>query len=218
MNLAVISGNGWLQHQGAVHELLVRLAATKSTDAIMLDFDVISREVTQINVAGNQLDGTSTSALTGYVPFAKWMKDARLAEDVIDTNAILSTATMIPAENIVIIDARNYGLELILSALEKARLAWYPLDTWHPTFALIADDVYLLRLLPVLASTFYSQPQVLSDRETRLIVKALMRRAFIYRWFGSSGGRTAQAIGNIVNGINASIDNLIDYINDAPKS
>ncbi len=194
MNLAVISGNGWLHHQNAVHALLLRLAATKSTDAIVLDFDVISREVIQINAAGNQLDEMSTSALTGYVPFAKWMKDSRLAEDVIDTNAILSTATMIPAENIVIIDARNYGLELILSALEKARLAWYPLDTWHPTFAVIADDVYLLRLLPVLASTFYSQPQVLSERETRLIVKALMRRAFIYRWFGPRGGRTIEAI------------------------
>lgn len=218
MNLSVISGNGWLHYQNAVHALLLRLAATKSTVAIVLDFDVISREVIQINAAGNQVDEMSTSALTGYVPFAKWMKDARLAEDVIDTNAILSTATMIPAENIVIIDARNYGLELILSALEKARLAWYPLDTWHPTFALIADDVYLLQLLPVLANTFYSQPQVLSERETRLIVKTLMRRAFIYRWFGPSGGRTAQAIGKIINGINVSIDNLIDYLNDAPKS
>ncbi|MEI8210321.1 MAG: hypothetical protein WCG16_14010 [Methylococcales bacterium] len=194
MNLAVISGNGWLQHQSAVHALLERLAATKSTDAILLDFDAISREVTQANAAGNQAYGTSTSALTGYVPFAKWMKDARLAEDVIDTNAILSTATMIPAENIVIIDAHNYGLELILAALEKARLAWYPLDTWHPTFAVIADDVCLLRLLPVLANTFYSQPQVLSDRETRLIVKAMMRRASIYRWFGPRGGRTIEAI------------------------
>lgn len=218
MNLAVISGNGWLQHQGAVHALLLRLAATKSTDAILLDFDVISREATRADAGGIQADGASASASLGYVPFAKWMKDSRLAEDVIDTNAILSTATMIPAENIVIIDARFYGLELILSALEKARLAWYPLDTWHPTFAVIADDVYLLQLLPKLASTFYSQPQVLSDRETRLIVKALMHRAFIYRWFGPSGGRTAQAIGKIVNGINASIDNLIDYINDAPKS
>jgi hypothetical protein len=218
MNLAVISGNGWLHHQSEVHALLLRLAATKSTDAILLDFDVISREVSQINATGNQVDEVSTSTLIGYVPFAKWMKDSRLAEDVIDTNAILSTAVMIPEENIVIIDARNYGLDLILSALEKARLAWYPLDSWHPTFTVIADDVYLLQLLPKLANTFYSQPQVLSDRETRLIVKALMRRAFIYRWFGPSGGRTAQAIGNIVNGINASIDNLIDYINDAPKS
>jgi len=218
MNLAVISGHGWGQYQNATYALLLRFATTKSTDAILLDFDTISREALRANVTENQNNEAITSELNGYVAFATWMKDARLAEDVIDTNAILSTAIMIPAESIVIIDARNYGLELILLALQKARLAWYDLDTWHPTFAVIADDVYLLKLLPVLADTFYSQPQILSDRETRLLVKAMMRRAFIYRWFGPSGGRTVQAIKKIINGINYSIDKLVDYINNAPKS
>lgn len=218
MNLAAISGIGWMQHQGAAHALLLRLAATKSTATILLDFETISRETMLADTGEIQANGVSVSASPGYVPFEKWMKDARLADDVIDTHAILSTAKMIPAENIIIIDARNYGLELILLALEKARLAWYPLDTWHPTFGVICDDVYLLRLLPVLANTFYSQPQVLTDRETRLIVKALMRRAFVYRWFGSGAGRVARTISKIVERIKVSQDKLSDYIKDAPKS
>jgi hypothetical protein len=218
MNLAAISGTGWMQHQAAAQALLSRLAATKSTDTIMLDFETISREATRADAEGIQAKGASASGLPGYVSFAKWMKDARLADDVIDTHAILSAAMMIPVEHIVIIDARNYDFELIQLAFEKVRLAWYPLDTWHPTFAVISDDVHLLRLLVALARTFYSQPQVLSERETRLIVKALMRRAFVYRWFGAGAGRIAHSVSKIFERIKAFQDKLSDYINDAPKS
>jgi hypothetical protein len=218
MNLAAISGGGWMQYQEAAHALLFRLAATRSTDTVLLDFDTIRREAMMGRVDGSQAERVMASHLPGYVPFATWMKDARLADDVIDTHAILRTALMIAPENIVIIDARNYDLEPILMALEKVRLAWFPLDTWHPTFAVISDDVYSLRLLTALARTFYLQPQVLSERETRLIVRGLMRRALVYRWFGPGTGRLTRVGSKMLGGFKAYLDKLSDSIHGAPKS
>lgn len=218
MNLAAISGEGWTQYQGAVQALLLRLAATNSADTVLLDFDTIRREATMGRADGSQSDRVIASDFPGYVPFATWMKDARLADDVIDKHAILRTALMIPPESIVIIDARNYDLEPILLALEKVRRAWFPLDIWHPTFAVISDDVYSLRLLTALASTFYIQPQILSERETRLIVRGLMRRALVYRLFGPGAGRIARFGSKMLVAFKDYLDKLSDSINSAPKS
>lgn len=218
MNLAAISGDGWVQHQAAVQALLFRLAATNNADTVLLDFDTIRREALRARAESSQAARAIAPDLPGYVPFSTWMKDARLADDVIDTHAILRTALMIAPEEIVIIDARNYDLEPILLALEKVRLAWFPLDTWHPTFALITDDVYALQLLTALSRTFYLQPQVLSERETRLIVRGLMRRALVYRWFGSGTGRLTRFGSRMLGEFKAYLDKWSDSIHGAPKS
>lgn len=177
MNLAVVSATGWTRHQDGARTLLARLAAQGGDETVMLDADTIARE------------GPGAHGLTCVIDFSDWIKDGRLAQEAINPQAILSAAHATPVEAIVLVDARNYSVELIAQALAKARLAWYPLERWHPVFALVSDDVNLLRVLALLASTFYSQPQVLSEREVRLIVRAMMRRAFIYRWFGARAGR-----------------------------
>jgi hypothetical protein len=210
MNLVVISGSGWTQHQGAVQVLLARLAATGSTDTILVDHEAIRREAVASEVP-------EACAWPGLVQFSAWMKDARLAEESINPMAILSSARLIPSDQVVVIDARNYSLDLIAAALKKARLAWYPLDQWHPTFGVVTDDVNLLRLLPALAATFYSQPQVLTERESKLIVRGIMRRAFIYRWFGSRAGRMARWLGKLAGRANAVQDRLSYLITNAPK-
>jgi hypothetical protein len=169
------------------------MANTKNTDTILLDYDTINRESQPSPSLDFQTTTRDTLRSITYLLFEKWMKDTRIAHDCIDANAILVTARKILPENIVIIDARNYNIELIQSALEKARYAWYPLDQWHPTFALIADDIYLLRLLPILANTFYIQPQIISNNEFKKNVKGFMGIATIYRLFGLKGGRFANS-------------------------
>jgi hypothetical protein len=119
---------------------------------------------------------------------------------------------------LVVVDARHYTFELVASALQKARTAWYPLDHWHPTFAIVADDINLLRMLQTLAATFYSQPQVLTEREVKLIVRAVMRRAFIYRWFGARAGRTARWLEKLAVRAKATQERMGDLITGAPRN
>ena len=199
MNLAIISGKGWYIHPGAVKTLLLRMAATNNSDTLLLDFDTIKRESNLFPAIISHNNLSVGLEKFCYILFNKWIKDTRIVNDSIDANAILEIAREIPSDKIVVIDARNYDIELIQSALEVARYAWYPLDQWHPTLALVADDMYLLRLLPKLANTFYIQPQILSDQESKLIVKKIMRNAFIYRWFGLKGGRFDRLVSNLLD-------------------
>lgn len=188
MNLVAISGSGWSDSPAAGHSLLARIALAAGDDTILLDRETLRREAKMLS----QKDAEQASGVCidqSIVSFGQWMKDARLAEDIINPVAIQETARVTPCGHVIVIDARHYRLELIVMALEQARVAWYPLDEWHPTFAVICDDAILLRTLQMLAPTFYSQPQVLTARETRIIVRSVMHRAFIYRWFGARAGR-----------------------------
>jgi hypothetical protein len=206
MNLAIVSGMGWTLHRGAAETLLNRLAAGSAADTVLLDLDAVARETPGAGQPSPHV-----------IPFAQWMKDARLAQEAINPEAILASAGAVPPERIVLVDARNYSIELIADALAKARVAWYPLERWHPLFALVADDINLLRLMPLLAATFYSQPQVLTEREVRQIVRALMRRAFICRWFGARAGRSLRWLERVLGALRGVHERLSDAIHNAPK-
>ncbi len=212
MNLVVISGSAWTEYQGAAQALLARVALAGHTDTLLLDYDTVRREA-----AGAPAPAPAVQ-WPGLVPFAHWMKDARLADEQINPQAILSTAQQIGSEHMVVLDARHYGAPLIEAALAKARLAWYPLDQWHPTFALVCDDAWLLRLVSVLATTFYSQPQVLSERETRLLVRAVMRRAFVYRWMGARVGRFSRSLSRLLERYKAAQDRLGERMSAGPRA
>jgi hypothetical protein len=210
MNLVAISGSGWSDSPAAGHALLARIAQSGGDDTILLDRETIRREALML---GHDAD-TSYLADQRLVPFDTWMKDSRLAEDSINSVAIQETARLIAPHHTVVIDARHYSLQLIGSALRQARIAWYPLDQWHPTFALICDDAVLLPTLQTLAPTFYSQPQVLTSREVKVIVQGLMRRAFVYRWFGARAGRVVRWIENSARHARATRERLSFLVGD----
>jgi hypothetical protein len=182
MNLVAISGSGWSDSAAAGQALLARIAQAGGDDTILLDRDTIRREASMIERSSDTAAQAGTHQC--IVPFDTWMKDSRVADDCINSVAIQETARTIAPQYTVVIDARNYSLQLIADALRQARIAWYPIDQWHPTFALVCDDAMLLRVLQLLAPTFYSQPQVLTSREVKVIVRRVMSRAKVYRYFG----------------------------------
>lgn len=212
MNLAVISGTGWTQYPAAAQWLVQRFAAAGGCETVLLDLPAIERE------AAANPDLPQASAWPGLISFNSWVKDPRLAVESINAQAVLSTARSIPSTEIVVIDARHYSLDLIVAALMKARQAWFPLDDWHPAFAVVADDVHQLRLMSALAATFYSQPQVLTERETTLVVRSVMRRAAISRLLGNRAGRFANVIRRMLTRIKLTQEKVDDLLRAAPKN
>jgi hypothetical protein len=211
MNLAVISGTGWSHHRAAAEALLRRFAAAGGAQTILLDLDTIVREAASDRPAATSIDWP------GLVPFDSWVKDHRLAEEAINPQAVLSTARAISTEHLVVVDARHFGMGLVADALLAARIAWFPLDDWHPVFAIVTDDVNALRTLQLLAGTFYCQPQVLTARETTMQVRGVMRRALVQRWLGQSAGRFAGWMERAISRAKLTQEKVSDMLISAPK-
>jgi hypothetical protein len=183
MNIVLVSGRGWQLHPSTVENLLVRLSVNANADAVLFDLESVIREsLTESQYHNTVIFHGETPVVA--ISFTEWIKDPTMSEDSINTSAILNAPARVPTDHIIIVDARNHRLDLLASALEYVRLAWYPLDAWHPVFALVADDRILLDLLPILSHTFYLQPEVITPVEARVIARAILRRAFFYRLFG----------------------------------
>ena len=121
--------------------------------------------------------------------FSDWVTVGLADGGVLDLHAIRTAANRIPSDHIVLIDASSHRPALLTAALAHLRHAWFHLDTWHPAFVVVIDDVHLLEQSEPLSQTFYCQPQLLTEVETNRLVRQMVRRAWIYRWFGPGVAR-----------------------------
>lgn len=181
MRLAVVAASRWYGKRQAAVSLLARLAVESTHTCVVIDGDCIDREA--------RAPVASPSLALSEIAFSDWLKPGAVEDSVIDAHRIRRAPASLPIERGVLIDAAGHRQDLIVAALRECRAAWYPLDEWHPAFAVVCDDIALLPLADALASTFYCQPANLSAAEVRRLVADHQARAFVFRWFGYSTGR-----------------------------
>ncbi len=181
MRLMVVSALRWRTHPAAVQSLVARLIGAESYTCVVLDALAIERET----VAACQNGFPPCS----HIAFADWLKPGAMEDSVIDAHLIREAPAGLPIDRPIVLDCSGHRAELIVAALRECRYAWYPLDQWHPAFALVCDDIALLPMADALANTFYCQPVNLGDRNLRNLVNDHFARAFVFRWFGYTTGR-----------------------------
>lgn len=178
-----ISAYGWDVHPGAALNLISRVIEFAPEAMLIVDASAVDREAILF-------PNTSELVLPAhYVDFHSWLKEGFEEDGILDVHAINQCAQSLSADRPVIIDVRGRRLDLIRNALTLVRFAWFPLDDWHPAFVLICDDLDLTAISSVLATTFYCQPRVLTERQLSLRIKNIMRNASTQRWLGPGAGR-----------------------------
>ena len=101
---------------------------------------------------------------------------------------IRSQAGKLPADIIVLLDARHHEANVISAVLHEITLAWFPLTPWQPAFALIVDDFESQRFVNELFATFYIQPLSTMKQNIQTDVRALRRKILTLRWLGLGRG------------------------------
>lgn len=194
MNLVALSESGYSWNNSAALSVVQRISNECESDAIVVDFQTVKREIAR--GAENVEPGSME-----VIPFGSWLKDGHVSDDIVNSHAIRVSAGKIPAQKIIVVDASAYSFDLISSALEQARHAWYPLEKWHPTFAIICEESKLNRLIDIMANTFYVQPKILTIKEAKSLTSQMMVQAFVTRWFGLRVGKLRTKITNMINAI-----------------
>ncbi|TDV11127.1 hypothetical protein [Paraburkholderia caballeronis] len=178
-----ISAHGWQEHPGAACNLVLRAIETGFDAVLVVDASAVEREARLFP------DASRCELAAHYVDFNSWLKDGFEEDGVLDVHAIKLCAQTLSPDRTVVVDVRGRRLDLVRDALTHVRYAWFPLDEWHPAFVLICDDLDLTTISSMLATTFYCQPRVLSERQLNLRVKNIMRNASTQRWLGPGAGR-----------------------------
>ena len=187
MNVIALSAHAWSNHRAQAMQLLQRLAQSRTHVTAVIDRAAVERE----RIEGSALQ----QPLSVFEqPFSGWVTVGMAEGGVLDMHTIRNAASQIPGDHIVIVDASSHRPALVTAALGHLRHAWFHLDTWHPAFVVVFDDVHLLALADALSQTFYCQPQLLTEVETNRLVRQMVRRALIYRWFGPGLARRHEGL------------------------
>ena len=187
MNVVALSAHAWAHHRAQSLQLLQRLARSPTHVTAVIDRSAVERERVDTALVAQPLTVHEQD-------FAGWVTVGMAEGGVLDVHAIRHAAGGIPSDHIVVIDATSHRPDLVTSALGHLRHAWFHLDNWHPAFVVVFDDVHLLALSAALSQTFYCQPQLLTEVETNRLVRQMLRRAWIYRWFGPGVARRHEGV------------------------
>lgn len=186
MRLAVIGAIGWARHREAATALVEAIRGSAGTACVVLDSSTIR--------AHRDIAPPPGAPAASVVPLAKWLKPGAVDDFILDIHTVRDTPFRLPLDRPVILDCAGYRAGLVEAAVSECRSAWYPLDSWHPAFAVVCEDALLLRLADRVSNTFYCQPMSFSEEELRAIVDAHMAKASVYRLFGYSAGRASRAL------------------------
>lgn len=180
MNVLVLSGLAWSQHRAASEALLQRMARQPLQATAVLDFATVQREA-----AAPAAPAGGAPLPCAVARFADWLQPAGHSEvGVLNGHLVRGLGPSVPADHLVLVDARAQHADLIGAALGHLRQSWFPLDDWHPAFVMVVDDAHLLSIGQRMAHTFYCEPRLLTDTEVNRLVRQTLRRARAMRWLG----------------------------------
>jgi len=206
VRLAVVSTRGWQASPQAALALVARLIESPNPNHVCI---VIDSAAVQVAARDTPVSAALPHTL---IAFAAWLKPGAVEDSVIDTHRIRAAPAEMALDRPVILDGSGHRFELIAAALAQCRHAWFPLDQWHPAFAIICDEINLLPLADALAGTFYCQPGNISDRDLNRLVSDHQSRAFIFRWFGYTTGRYSRALALRIKRLRLAVETRIRNI------
>jgi hypothetical protein len=173
MNIIALSASAWRYHQKQCYSLIEKFTHTYDDEFIVISKVTVEREVYE-----------KDSIPCTFVNLIDFVDMGTSPDGVLDIQKIREFPFLIPSNQTIIINAVGSRESLIEFFLLQCRHGWYELDEWHIGFVLIVDESIILDISIPLSTTFYIQPDILSEPELRAKTRLMIRSAKILRYFG----------------------------------
>ena len=180
MNLIAISAVAAREYPGVVESIIEDLLNGEDERMVSVDIGTVRQR--------QALYPEHAPIPAHRIDLSEWLKqgtDAYLP----DENAIWRSALERAADVPIVVNASGYQLATIVPVLRECRAAWFDLETWHPGFVVVCNDLVLPYVSEELFDTFYARPRQLTRIESVRLVNGILRRATLARWFGLASSR-----------------------------
>jgi len=174
----VVSSQLWVSHQRETLEMIDDACDSHELDARTILLDGINLK---------RFNCEQLSRIHQAIDLRSWVTEGVVEGGIVDSKEVRRFCSGASSLDIVVLNASGFPLEVIVSALNNLRIGLYTEADWPLAFLLVVDGASVYESASILSECFYIQPHRVRGKALDRLIKRMMWKAMILRFFGREG-------------------------------